>query len=111
MEINLKNCPISGGVLNNSVFGDNNHYVNGNEYNASFNNIETAVLDCLDEVAINSDSRKERKYAIKAKKIYNQNGMVGLKKFFTDNLSSFTTGTFATVSGGLLYDFIKGLLK
>lgn len=110
MEINLKNCQISGGSLNDSVFSDNNSYVNKKEDNASFNDIESAVLDCLDKVVINSDSRKERKYAIKAQKIYNQNGMVGLKNFFIDNLSSFTTGTFATVAGGLLCDFINSLL-
>lgn len=109
MEFNLKNCSISGGVLNNSVLGDNNHYVKGNEFNSS--NIESTLLDCLDKVAINSDSRKERKYAIKARKIYNQNGMTSLKKFIIDNLNSFTTGTFATVAGGLLYDIIQGFLK
>lgn len=99
MEFNFTNNTIYDGIMNGATVTDNHQ----KDINASF-------VDCLDEVIRSSSKEEEKNCAIKAKELY-VNDRKSLKSYIIDNLSTFTTGTFATVSGGLLLSVIKGILK
>lgn len=109
METKFRGCTISGGI--NSFSGSNNRYVNGNQTNYNYIGSYESFTKYLDEVTINSNDAKERECAVKAKALYNSNKIKELKKLIIENISTFTTGTFATTAGGLLLNIIQDMLK
>lgn len=126
IEFNKNN--INGSVLEGAVIGNNNskdntytnsfNKGNNNEYVVGNKNITVLndgtfnhLPDYLEIVMINSDSLEERKCASEAKKLFISNNYQDLKSFIIDNISTFTTGTFATVAGGMLLNIIQKLLK
>lgn len=110
MELNFKSCQIDGGVLNGSNIGDNNQMINGKNNSISKYSLDD-FINCMDDVIMKSNARKERNCAKKAKKIAEKNDSVGLKRYVVDNISTFLTGTFATTAGGFLQEFIKSLIN
>lgn len=105
MSIGFKDCTINGGVMNGAIFGQ------GNIVQNDYSNIENSCFtECLDKVIKYSDDKKEQECAMRAKELYAKDKK-SLKDFIIDNLATFTTGTFASVSGGLLLSIIKNILK
>ncbi len=119
---------INGSVFEGSVIGDNNskdntytnsfnkgnnnEYVGGNKSITVLNDENFKHLpDYLESVMIYSDSLEERKCASEAKKLFISNNHQDLKSFIIENISTFTTGTFATVAGGMLLSIIQKILK
>lgn len=98
MKIEFKENTIYGHVLDKAIIIENNE------------NKENNFIKYLDEVINNTNKKTERDCAKKAKELY-ANDRKSLRDFIIDNLSTFTTGTFATVSGGLLLSTIQEILK
>lgn len=128
LNINFDGNKINGSVFEGAVIGDNNskdntytnsfNKGNNNEYVGGNKNITVLndenfknLPDYLENVMINSESLKERECASKAKKLVISNNHQGLKTFIIDNISTFTTGTFATVAGGMLLNIVQQILK
>ncbi len=103
METKFENNTIFGGILNGAIIGDHNIVQQEHTKNDCF-------IEGLDEVLKHAKDKTEQECARKAKELY-VSDKKSLKDFIIDNLSTFTTGTFATVSGGLLLAAIKNILK
>lgn len=100
-EINFNNCLIGdGGVLKNGRVGDN-------IYQGTY----TYFTDVFNEVITQSNDKQERKLAQQAKDLCQSNKHNALKQLFIDNLAAFSSGTFATVTGGLLLQAINNFIK
>ena len=98
-KIEISGCTIYEGVLKEGHVGDN-IYQNMPTYFKYFN----AVVD-------ESNNEMERKLAERAKKLYQTENHAALKKLLTNNITAFTSGTFATVAGGLLLQAITDFIK
>lgn len=61
-------------------------------------------------VANISNNNQEKQYAIHAANLCDKDKH-SLKSYIIDNISSFVSGTFATVAGGMLLEMIQGLIK
>nr|DAO66987.1 MAG TPA: hypothetical protein [Caudoviricetes sp.] len=106
MKTEFKDCTINDGVLNHAVIGNNNTV-----YTVIQNDLQNdRFIECLEEVIKISNNKEEQRCAKKAKELY-VSDKKSFKNFLIDNLASFTTGTFATVSGGLLLSYIKNFLR
>lgn len=100
-EINFYDCSISdGGVLKNGRVGDN-----------IYQNTSTYFTNVFNEVIMQSNDKQERELAQQAKDLCEANNRNALKQLFINNLASFSSGTFATVTGGLLLQAIKNFIK
>ena len=121
-KFEFKDSTINGDVFTNAKIGDqfinsfnngnNNEYVDGDNITNSFNNIDyNYFTNYLEEIIKNSDDIKERKCAEKAKNLYNEHKHKELKSFIIQNITTFSTGTFATVAGGLLLNIIQNILN
>ena len=109
-NVELKNSVVNYGIAGNITIGTNNivgskDVVNSND---SFDFEELSEL--LEAVSIESDSKQERKYAAEAKKYSDKHDKKSLKQFISERESAFTSGTFATVAGGVLLELIKKLV-
>lgn len=128
LNIKFDGNNIDGSIFENAVIGDNNskdntytnsfnrgnnnEYVGGNKNITAWNDEDFKNLsDYLESVMIISESLKERECASKAKKLVTSSNHQDLKSFIIDNISTFTTGTFATVAGGMLLNIIQQILK
>ncbi len=107
MDTKFENCTINGGILDGAIFGDNNNIIHGNQINKESDNF----VNYLDELLKISDSSVEKECAKQAKILYLNNDKKTLKDFIIENIATFTTGTFATVAGGLLLNAIQNILK
>lgn len=105
MERNFMNIEFKDNIISGGEFFSNAVINNGNSQ------INSDFIQCLNSVIEGSDSLTEKNCALKAKELYNKENKKGLKSFVTDNIATFTTGTFATVCGGVLIEFIKQILK
>ena len=65
----------------------------------------------LNELLKTSDSSIEKECAEQAKILYLNNDKKTLKDFIIENITTFTTGTFSTIAGGLLLNVIQNILK
>lgn len=113
MIMYFKGNDIRGGVLNHAVFGNDNKVIEGDGNtleNKIYNDCGNDFITYLDEVIVYSDSKHERECALNAKKLYESNKRSELKKYLMKNISTFTSGTFATVAGGLLIELIKMII-
>lgn len=106
MKISFTNNEITGDVMGNAIIGDNNNITQNNKSISKDN----TFIECLDNIIKYSNDKKEQECAKKAKELYMEDKK-SLRNFIIDNIVTFTTGTFATVSGGLLLSVIKGILK
>lgn len=97
---------------NGCVF--NNGYAEKIEMNINGSNSECVDLKKLSEllevVLIESDMSSERKLALKAKNLADEKEKGKLKAFIEENWSAFTSGTFATLVGGVLVEMFKKLV-
>lgn len=121
-KFEFKNSTINGDIFSNAKIGDqfinsfnkgnNNEYVGGDKIVNSYSNLDyNHFTNYLEEIIKNSDNIKERKCAEKAKNLYNTNKHKELKSFIIQNITTFSTGTFATVAGGLLLNIIQNILN
>lgn len=99
MKIEFNDNIFTGSVMEKTKIIDN-----------SVNTKDDSFIIGLNEVIKHTSSETERRCATKAKELYTSDKKA-LKNFIIDNLSTFTTGTFATVLGGLLLEIIKNILK
>lgn len=106
ISVNISNSEISGGVLNDTVIGENNCVTR-----VTSNSDTDKFCDYLSYIILNSDSLEERQCASGAKIRYKRGEKDELKKFIIDNLATFASGTFATLAGGALQEIIKGILS
>lgn len=66
--------------------------------------------ELLDRILVESDNKTERKYAVMAKHYADGKEKNKLKQLIKSNLVTFTSGTFATLAGGVLLEMVKMLL-
>jgi len=64
----------------------------------------------LHTVANLSNNNQEKQHAIHAAELCDKDKH-SLKSYIVENISSFVSGTFATVAGGMLLEMIQGLIK
>lgn len=107
MDTKFENCTINGGILDGAIIGDDNKIIQIDSNNVSSDNF----IKYLDELINTSNNLKEKECAQQAKKLYNRKDIKSLKNFIIENITTFTTGTFATVAGGLLLNAIQNILK
>lgn len=92
----------------------NNGYAEVMNMNTGEGNSESVDLkkfsELLDTVLTESDVRLERELAVKAKHFADRKEKGKLRELIAANLSSFVSGTFATLAGGALLEMIKILL-
>lgn len=109
-KFEFKNSVINGDVFKGAKIGD--EFISGDKIANSFNNRNyNHFTDYLEEIIINSNNKKERECASKAKNLYTSNKHKDLKTFIIENITTFSTGTFATVAGGLLLNIIQKILN
>ncbi len=109
-NVEIRDSVLNQGITGNIVVGENN-IVDSNGVTYSNNDFDFDELSkTLEKVLIESDIRQERKYAAEAKKYADKHDQKSLKKFISDNKIAFTSGTFATVAGGVLLELIKNLV-
>lgn len=68
------------------------------------------LSELFEQVLIESDKRSERELARNAKLFADEKSKGKLKELIKSNLSTFVSGTFANLAGGLLLDMIKGFM-
>lgn len=110
MDLKFSGCKIDGSILESAILGDGNQVINGND-NVVVNHSAGKFIDYMDDVIINSNDKRERQCALKAKKLAEENNNSGLKRYIMDNINTFTTGVFATTAGGLLLELINWIVK
>ena len=92
----------------------NNGYAKVLSMNTNEGNSESVDLKELSKlfemVLTESDIRTERELAVKAKHFADRKEKGKLKELIAANLSSFASGTFATLAGGALLEMLKNLL-
>lgn len=105
----MVNFELNESVLNTGITGD--IYINScNSYlNDNFDFDE--FYKFLESVLIESDSKHERECAAKAKELAKNHDKIKLKQLISENKSAFTSGTFATLAGGILLEMIKKVLN
>ena len=101
-EDNYNKC-----IINNVYAGD--LILNANEGNSEGVDLKK-FSELLDMVLTESDVRLERELAVKAKHFADRKEKGKLRELIAANLSSFVSGTFATLAGGALLEMIKALL-
>ena len=101
-EENYNKC-----IINNGTAGD--LILNANEGNSESVDLKK-FSELLDTVLTESDVRHERELAVKAKHFADRKEKGKLRELIASNLSSFVSGTFATLAGGALLEMIKALL-
>lgn len=101
-EDNYNKC-----IINNGYAGD--LILNANEGNSEGVDLKK-FSELLDMVLTESDVRLERELAVKAKHFADRKEKGKLRELIAANLSSFVSGTFATLAGGALLEMIKALL-
>ncbi|MCH5193361.1 MAG: hypothetical protein J1F11_05315 [Oscillospiraceae bacterium] len=104
-NVEFKKSVINNGITGHIFIDSDNNIVGLND---DFDFDELSEL--LEAVSIESDIMQERKYAAEAKKYADKHDQKSLKKFISENKSAFTSGTFATVAGGVLLELIKNLV-
>ena len=115
------NVEVNNSVLNKGITGD---IIIGNGNNVDSKNVTVPnniysnddfdfdkPSELLEKVSIDSKIRQEGKCAAKEKQYANKHDPKSFKKFISDNKIAFTSGTFATVAGGLLLNLINKVLK
>lgn len=98
MKIEFKGNTIYGSVLDKATMIENQK------------NQEKDFTEYLDDVMNYTNNKTEYECAKKAKEFY-VSDRKSLKSFIVDNITTFTTGTFATVAGGLLLSAIQKILN
>lgn len=99
---NYNKCIINNGYAKDLI-------MNTNEGNSESVDLKE-LSELLEMVLTVSDVRTERELAVKAKHFADRKEKGKLKKLIAENLSSFASGTFATLAGGTLLEIIKALL-
>lgn len=104
-NVELEKSVINYGITGHIFIDSDRNVVDSNE---SFDFDELSNL--LERVLIESDNRQEREYAAKAKEIAKDHDKKSIKEFIKARESAFTSGTFATVAGGVLLALIDKVL-
>ena len=104
-NVELEKSVINYGITGNIFIDSDRNVVDSNE---SFDFDELSNL--LERVLIESDNRQEREYAAEAKEIAKDHDKKSIKEFIKARESAFTSGTFATVAGGVLLALIDKVL-
>ncbi len=99
----------NSGNINGDVSIDTGNNNGNNDFGKNDLNLKE-LSEMLENVLTGSDVRHERELAADAKRFADKKEKENLKKFILENLSSFTSGTFATLAGGALLEMIKALL-
>lgn len=99
---NYNKCIINNGYAKDLI-------MNTNEGNSEGVDLKK-FSELLDTVLTESDVRLERELAVKAKHFADRKEKGKLRELIAANLSSFVSGTFATLAGGALLEMIKALL-
>lgn len=98
----------SGNINGDVSIGTGNNNGNIDFRKNDFNFKELSEM--FEKVIKWSDVKLECELAADAKHFADKKEKENLKKFIVENLSSFTSGTFATLAGGALLEMIKALL-
>ena len=105
-NVELEKSVINYGSAGDIIIGDNNDLTKYSNESFDFDSFSKL----LGKVLIESDNRQEREYAAEAKEIAKDHDKKSIKEFIKARESAFTSGTFATVAGGVLLALIDKVL-
>ena len=100
---NILNSVINEGSGGIEIGGDIIFNVNDNSIDIDYEKI----AKLLDDVRKKSNDKNEIMCAAVAKQYVDDGNEKGLRKYIKANLSTFTTGTFATLAGGVLLELLR----
>ncbi|MCM1525026.1 MAG: hypothetical protein NC120_11265 [Ruminococcus sp.] len=100
VNINSRNSVINSGEINGPVIigSDSSNEIDYEKFSK-----------LLNDVIINSNDRTERTYALEAKEYADEEEHNKLRQLISNNFAAFTSGTFATLAGGVLLEMVKKL--